>query len=339
MNYSELVEQTKKELLKHSDTAAILANMYNQAKQNYENAYRESAEALNKDYEAKRNAASAQQKQSDKNTDELLAARGLAFSGESAQAKINSNITLANTLSSLARDHSAGLAQLKRQKDESIAELDAEYGEKRIQAEKELNDDAVKMAQDKIKYGEVTLGSEGGGEVTEGDGLYEPSMTAYQLANAIVKRYGTGGKVQKAEENLNINRYLKELKERYSFTDEYIDKLSFVLDALGYIGLDEDGMHVATVVNGGNLEYDESYEQAQKTAKKLYYDHDERSNYAKKRANMDRLDYIYTRCETMDQFYSACQLLDMSNRETEEYLKTVATRRGTPNQVDLGIYN
>ncbi len=339
MTYSELVEQTKKELLKHSDTTAILTNMYNRAKQSYENTYKESAEALNKDYEAKRNAASAQQKLNDKNTDELMAARGLAYSGESAQAKINSNIALANTLSSLASDHSAGLTELKKQNDENIARLDTEYGEKRIQADKTLTDDAIKMAQDKIKYGEVSLETGNGGDNAGSDGVYEPSMSAYQLANAIVKRYGTGGKVQEAEQNLNINKYLKELTERYSFTDEYLDKLTFVLDALGYIGMNEEGMHIATVVNGGNLKYDESYEKAKITAKKLYYDHDDRNNYAKKRAYMDRLDYIYTRCKTFSQFYSACRLLDMSNQEVEEYLRTVSERDGTPNQVDLGIYN
>lgn len=340
MNYSELVEQTKKELLKHSDTTAILTNMYNRAKQSYENAYQESAEALNKDYEAKRNAASAQQKLNDKNTDELLASRGLAFSGESAQAKINSNIALANTLSSLASDHAQGMTEIKKQKDESIANLDKEYDEKRIQAIKEINDDAIEMAQDKIKYGEVTLeGASGSTDSEDGDGLFEPTMTAYQLANAIVKRYGTGGKVQKAEQNLNINRYLNELTERYSFTDEYLDKLTFVLDALGYIGINDDGIHVATVVNGGNLEYEESYEQAQQTAKKLYYDYDDRNNYAKKRAYMDRLDYVYTRCNNMDQFYSACRLLDMSNREIDEYLNTVERRVGTANEIRLGENN
>lgn len=337
MNYSDLVEQTKKELMKHSDTAAILADMYNRARQSYENTYKASAEELTKDYEAKRNAASAQQKLNDKNTDELMAARGLAYSGESAQAKINSNIALANTLSSLASDHTEALTGLKKQKDEKIADLDMEYSEKRIQADKALTDDAIKMAQDKIKYGEVTIDGAGSSADGEGDGIFTPEMSANQLATNIVKRFGTGGKVQKAEENLNIYQYLRDLRERYSFTDEYLNKLTFALDALGYIGINADGLHVATVVNSGNLEYDDSYENAMHVAKKLYYDHDDRNNYAKKRANMDRLDYIYTHCNTSEQFYSACRLLDMSNQEIEEYLRTVAARAGTPNQVDLGI--
>ena len=336
MNYSDIVEQTKKELMKHSDTAAILADMYARAKQSYENAYKASAEDITKDYEAKRNAASAQQKLNDKNTDELMAARGLAYSGESAQAKINSNIALANTLSSLARDHTEALTELKKEKDEKITDLDMEYGEKRIQADKALTDDAIKMAQDKIKYGEVTLDGEGGAD-GEGDGIFDPEMSANQLATNIVKRFGTGGKVQKAEENLNIYQYLRDLRERYSFTDEYLDKLTFALDALGYIGINADGLHVATVVNQGNLEYDKAYERAMSVAKKLYFDYDDRTNYAQKRAYMDRLDYIYTRCSTKTQFYAACRLLDLNSQEIDQYLRTVAARAGTPNQVDLGI--
>ena len=94
MNYSELVEQTKKELEKSYGTSAALTQLYNNAKANYEKQHKESVESLNKDYEEKKNQAAAQKLTNEKNTGEFLASRGLSFSGESAYdfTKISNNL-------------------------------------------------------------------------------------------------------------------------------------------------------------------------------------------------------------------------------------------------------
>ena len=340
MNYSELVEQTKKELEKSYGTSAALTQLYNNAKANYEKQHKESVESLNKDYEEKKNQAAAQKLTDEKNTGEFLASRGLSFSGESAQARLNSDISFNNTLSSLAKQHSEGLSQLHKSKNEYFGKLDADYAKDSITARKELQKLAQEMADNKIKYGDVILGGDALGTDdgdTDGDGIvFTPNMSAYQLASAIVKRYGSGGKISKAEHNLNIRNYLEKLTSRYNLTDEYMDKVIFVLDALGYTAMSETGTKTATIVNQAELYHDKAYSRAKSLAKILFTDYDDRNEYAEKHAYMEKMDYVYTRCETMDQFYEACLMLGLNNEKTEEYLDIVAARRNTENEIKLG---
>ena len=334
MKYSELVEQTKKELEKSYGTAAALTRLYNNAKANYEKQHKESVESLNKDYEEKKNLAAAQKLVNEKNTGEFLASRGLSFSGESAQARLNSDINFNNTLSSLAKQHTTELSELNKSKSEYLGKLDTDYAKDSINAQKEFEKLALEMAENKIKYGDVTVGGdalgtengENGGD--GGDGIaFTPDMSAYQLATAIVKRYGSGGKISKAEHNLNVKKYLEKLTERYNITDEYMDKVIFILDALGYTGMNDTGAKTASIVNEAELQYDKAYSRAKSLAKLLFYDYDDRNEYAKKRAYMEKLDYVYTRCETMEQFYDACLMLGLNNEKAEEYLDTVVARK------------
>lgn len=339
MKYSELVEQTKKELEKSYGTSAELTQLYNNAKANYEKQHEKSIESLNKDHDEKRNSAAAQKLLDEKNTGEFLASRGLSFSGESAQAKLNSDISFNNTLSSLAKQHGEGISQLNKNKTEYFEKLDTDYAKDSIAARKELMELAQEMAENKIKYGDVTvnnsaLGSEGGSE--SGDGLFDPSMSAHQLATAIVKRYGTGGKVKNAYQNLDIRNYLEGLTERYTLADDYMDKVIFVLDALGYTAADEQGLYTANIVKNANSVYDAAHRKATTMAQLLFNDYDDSKTYAEKRAYMERLDYLYTRCESMEQFYKACALLDMDSEETEAYLDNVTARRNTENEIKLG---
>ncbi len=387
MTYDSVIEQTRKELEKYSDNTKALTDLYNKAKENYEKSYSNSVEKLNSDYEKSKNAASAQQKLDEKNTGEFLASRGLAFSGESAQAKLNSDMIYKNTLSSLASGHAENLAKLENDKNSYMASLDLDYAEKLLENQKELTDTAIKVTEDKIKYGDVVVGdptpeedkvtetpppavnggSHGGGNnnsgsssgstdkkpstgntsdkdaeedkedtKTEESTSFEPSMTAYQLANAIAKRYGTSDTVTTAEANINISKYLNGLKQRYTFTDEYMDKVLFVLDALGYTPMDESAIGIATIVSNSADEYEIEYNMAEKLAQMLFNDYDDRKNYAEKRAKLARLDYIYTRCADINEFYTACGLLDLSDYEVRDYLRNVDARKNKTNAVNLG---
>ncbi len=328
MKYSELVKQTKKELEKSYGTAAALTQLYNNAKANYEKQHKESVESLNKDYEEKKNTAAAQKLVDEKNTGEFLASRGLSFSGESAQARLNSDINFNNTISSLAKQHATELSELNKSKNEYLGKLDTDYAKDSINAQKELQQLAQEMAENKIKYGEVTVGGDALGTEDGGDGIaFTPDMSAYQLATAIVKRYGSGGKISKAEHNLNVKNYLDKLTERYNITDEYMDKVIFILDALGYTGMSDTGAKTASIVSEAESYYDKAYSRAKSMSKLLFYDYDDRNEYAKKRAYMEKLDYVYTRCETMEQFYDACLMLGLNNEKTEEYLDTVVARK------------
>lgn len=385
MTYDSLIEQTRKELEKYSDNTKTLTDLYNKAKANYESSYNASVETLNDDYNKKKNAASAQQKLDEKNTGEYLASRGLSYSGESAQAKLNSNMMLNNTLSSLASDHADSLAKLENSKNSYFADLDLDYAEKLLEKEKELTENAVKLAEDKIKYGDAVVGdslteekgkedntptltpstdknqsnsnstssdkteskpstentdkensADKDEEKTENTTAFEPSMTAYQLANAIAKRYGTSDTVTTAEANINISKYLNGLKERYTFTDEYLDKVIFVLDALGYTPMDNESISIATIVSNSADEYDIEYSRGEELAQLLFNKYEDRKEYAEKRAKLARLDYIYTRCENMNEFYTACGMLDLSDFEIRDYLRNVEARENKKSAVELG---
>lgn len=343
MKYSELVEQTKKELSKATDTAAILTELYNKAKSFHKANYDESVKELNRDYEAKRNTAAAEKLITDKNTGEFLASRGLSFSGESAQQKLNSDISFNNTLSSLADEHTKGLSELAKNKNQKLAELDTDLAQKRTEASKELYDNAIKMADNKIKYGEVSLdgfteGDEYGGDVNTGvgDGTYSPAMNESQLANAIVKRFGENGTVETPQQSLQISKYLESLKERYRFTDEYWDNLTFFLDAYGYTAYNDESTNITAIINGADWEYAATYKNSEQVAKKLFLKPSDRENYAERRATLAKLDYVYTRCKDMGEFYTACSMMEFTDKQVREYLELVFSRKNTANRVELG---
>ena len=102
MGYSDQLDILKKSLDGYGSEESKLSNLYKNAISIAEENNKNALKQLDKDYYNDRNVAYADTAQSERNYNNLLASRGLGFSGEAAQAKLNSNVILSTRLSDLS---------------------------------------------------------------------------------------------------------------------------------------------------------------------------------------------------------------------------------------------
>ena len=99
MDYSNLIQSMKSSLDDYQKASEEeLSALYSAAREEYNKSYTASLENLDRQYKSDVNDAYAKRALEDKNTGEYLASRGLSRSGESANAKIASGVTLGNNV-------------------------------------------------------------------------------------------------------------------------------------------------------------------------------------------------------------------------------------------------
>ena len=104
MGYYEQIQLLKDSLKGYSEEESRLADLYKTAVKNAEDAHKRAKEQREKQYYFDRNQAAADSMQQEHNANQFLAARGLGFSGEAAQAKLNANVNLSNRLGEINRN-------------------------------------------------------------------------------------------------------------------------------------------------------------------------------------------------------------------------------------------
>ncbi|MBO5768263.1 MAG: hypothetical protein J6R49_07000 [Clostridia bacterium] len=90
MAYYNAKQRLKELLGSYSAEEEKLGRIYKTALENAENSYKASLDAARAEAERKRSRAIGDNAQNEREYMELLATRGLGFSGEAAQAKLNS---------------------------------------------------------------------------------------------------------------------------------------------------------------------------------------------------------------------------------------------------------
>lgn len=140
MGYSDQIDILKKALDGYSEEENKLSALYKTAIENAEKAHMERKRQLEEQYYHDRNTAYADNAKAERNTFNTLAARGLGFSGEAAQAKLNSNISLANRLGALAREKLNAEAGYNLELADNISNLSIEESEKTADLMKHKND-------------------------------------------------------------------------------------------------------------------------------------------------------------------------------------------------------
>ena len=123
MDYSENLNALKESLAGYSAEEEKLSQLYKNAVSNAEKEYGDAVAKLNQQYYHDRNEAYADTARSERNALNAIAARGLGFSGEAAQAKLNSNIALSNRLGTLTRDKNNSATQLSNDLSKAKNEL------------------------------------------------------------------------------------------------------------------------------------------------------------------------------------------------------------------------
>ena len=152
MAYSDQIETLKNALKGFSAEEEKLSNLYQTALKNAENQYSEALKQSNTQYEMDRNTAYADNARAERNFNQVLATRGLGFSGEAAQGKLNSNITLSNRLGALEREKIKSDTDLKNRFANQKSQLDMEQAEKlgeMLQNKNKLNFDIAELELDK----------------------------------------------------------------------------------------------------------------------------------------------------------------------------------------------
>lgn len=115
MAYSDTIENLKAALNDYSEDEEALNTLYKKALANIINQQNAAKENIETQYRADRNQAYSDTMREERNTLNTLASRGLGFSGETAQTKLNSNVILGNRFGKLTSDKNANTTELELQ--------------------------------------------------------------------------------------------------------------------------------------------------------------------------------------------------------------------------------
>ncbi len=147
MAYSDTVKAFKDALNGYSEEENKLSELYKTARERNEAAKSQAIAQLDSKHSSDRNAAFADNARAEQNAARVLNSRGLGFSGEMAQSKLNSNFSLSNRLGDLASENAKNKQDLINQHDRYAHELSVEEAEKRST----LNEGKSKLLADIAK--------------------------------------------------------------------------------------------------------------------------------------------------------------------------------------------
>lgn len=137
-SYEEAIARAKAALESYSAEAEELARLYENAKNNAQNAYEAQKEQTSAQARESRRQADIDMQRTERNLDQRLASRGLAFSGENAQTRLDLLVALRNQLAGIDSDERNRLAGLDQALADRISELDMAYAANRADSAKQL---------------------------------------------------------------------------------------------------------------------------------------------------------------------------------------------------------
>lgn len=361
MAYSESIQKLKDMLDGYSAESGRIETLYKSAIENAEANRKASLDALDKQYYADRNEAYADTAREERNTMNMLAARGLGFSGEAAQAKLNSNVLLSERLGALTRGkenakneidlalneqkHSLALDAAERQSaldknrtnlaaDIAKMELDSEQEQARIKAEKDMQkaELAAKYGNSGQNSGSGSGSSSGnssasGGNINigvGGDGIigFDPEASPKELAKLLVTSATDDGYIRSDYDEYLINRYMLQLYDNYTLPDGYMDELVFMLKAYGYPAGSRSEMRIQVISREAKEYYENSYASRYDGAVMDGKHELSAGAFASLTARNDALDYIYSRTENETEFKTVCANVGIPENEVSAYIES-----------------
>ncbi len=130
MAYSDTSTSLREALERYSHEEERIAELYEKAYQNEKEKFRYGEDLIHYTYGMDRNAAFVDNARNDRSFNQFLAARGLGFSGEAAQAKLNSNILLSNRLKEIGIERGKSTQALVENFNDNVTRLKTEEAEK-----------------------------------------------------------------------------------------------------------------------------------------------------------------------------------------------------------------
>ncbi len=355
MAYSESIQKLKELLDGYSAESGKLQTLYKNAVENAEASRKASLEALEKQHYRDRNEAYADTAREERNTMNMLASRGLGFSGEAAQAKLNSNVLLSERLGALTREKANAQTELDlalNQQKQALAldaaerqsaldknradiasdiaktELDYEQEQARLKAEKDMQ-----KAELAAKYGNSTqnAGNTNGGNnvnvgIGGGNGLnalngFDPEASPKELAKLLVTSATDDGYIRSDYDEYLINRYMLELYDNYTLPDGYMDELVFMLKAYGYPATPRAEMRIQVISREAKEYYEQSYNSRFDSAIISGKHELSASAFAGTEARNDALEYSYSRTENENEFRKCCENVGIPVSEVNAFIE------------------
>lgn len=366
MDYDSIIEKTKKELENFSSISTELEQLYKKAKEKNAAAYALAKDDVNDQYTEDKNAAVTKGMLDEKDIHEFLASRGLSSSGESVQAKLDSNVSINNALTELAKENKKALNTLEQKKLETDSMLNTELAEKKLDLDKWKTSLASDIAKAKInarasenankpKEPEISTGKPSepkkpakskettqktkntNTEKPDNEKGFIPSTSAKELAKNIAASYAENGNIKTNLQKSHIKLYLDSLAKNEGVDKKYLKDVIINLKAAGYTDISASQAEAVITADKAKSYYENVYELMYKTFIKGNRSSAQASNLAKSKAKMLMLQYIYERCSTISDFERACKQAGVTNREINEYyteLKNI--NKNTSNSVVLG---
>ena len=348
MAYSDAIKKLKDALKGYSAEEEKLASLYKTAVEDAEKQHAASLERIEKQYSSDRNTAYSDTAREERNLFNRLSQRGLGSSGEAAQAKLNSNVVLANRLGALARskndsvlDLELGLSSTKTELLKEEAQKRGELGEKKnrlasdiakIELDRETAANELKAKYDYLEASKNTSDkngtSSGDKEEAPSDEAetvvgYVPEVSASELAKQLIKSAAYDERYITTETDRHrIDKYLLELKSIYNINEDYYNDLVFALEGYGYEAGDESDKRVSVITVDAEEYYNKRYND--------YYDQfilfgmtdNSARLQADKTAKLRMLEYTYDRCKTVEEFRKCCLTVGIPPKEIGEFLES-----------------
>lgn len=336
MAYSNPTEALKEMLRGYSEEENTLIELYGNAIKLNEQAKTDKLKALDASYRADRNDAYSDSMRDGRNTQLALSSRGLGFSGEAAQARLNSDMALSNRLGDLALENAKNKSDVINESDKYLLDLKLEEADKRADLSKRKNSviaDMTKIINDSAPNnqsgkndGNTTVNTtvNGGGngnrvEEEESSPFFTPETKPKDLARLAVQN-ATGDNYIKSEYDAHlVNKYLLELQENYNLSEEYMKELIFMLKAYGYEELEPKELKLRVITKEATEMLDDCYQDRYRQYTDSGMPGVSARRYAMSAAVNDVLEMIYKNTENRAEFLKFCKAAQISDKKALSY--------------------
>ena len=345
-DYKKRIEDAKAALAGYSETEKQLRALYDQAIKNADAAYAAERERVEAQAKKDKTAAAVETKRLEKNLDQTLASRGLAFSGENAQTALDLSLLLQNRLADIDADAEDKQTALAIENAGTKAELE----EKKLSAEAAQ---AAKKTELAAKLAGLESVSEPAQEISAvtADGkpdpvgtmqaiagkIYDsaqkvkeshyvtPAISAVNLAKQMVKTVSGESVISGEKQQMGITNLLAKMQEEGELEPSYLKQLLLNLQSFGYAT--ESGKAAEsdekTLKNNAADEYFRNYNRFYRVYSLAELPADEIVKRAKEDATLAELQYLYDHTANNDQFRKIVEEMELTDRLESFYQKNL----------------
>jgi hypothetical protein len=336
-----------------SEDEKKLAELYKNAIQNAETEFKASNERLESQYNSDRKKVYSDTAREERNMFNMLARRGLGFSGEAAQTKLNSDIILANRLGDLLREKNYNALKLEQDLADRKNAISLENAEKqgdlfgkqndlrtqiaKLELDKEQKEAELKAENDRF-YSQLAAEKErfekelaakyssdsgGSGNDSQNKNGYIPEISEKELAKILITNAANGENYKNTKTQFYlVSRYLIDLQDNYNLDSDYYKNLVLILKSYGYTQFNDLTTRAKVVSYEAENYYDKQFDKFyDKYVTNGTRESDARSN-ARASALRATLDYIASKSRSETEFRRFCQEADIDDGSINDYLKS-----------------